>query len=292
LRDVGGTDPVSALFGFERQVSRILQNVKAGQVVSATIVKQTQQGYLVNVGGKHFLLRTTAALETGQEVRAEFVHHKGALQLRLANADARPQAPHAAGNPDLDQQVVALLTRFGLDVTSQNALAARAVLQAGLPASPALLENLALFLSGETTLQAALVHLTEVLRNLLPRLNDPDLTSQLRAILAALDSTIAAPPESELATKLRSFLTDSGILMESKLKSLLQPGSSSDARQAISNDLKFALLRLRSLLETRAQELRLLLGGNGLKPIFYSWRGGVGLEAFIFKGSDIKTAKT
>jgi hypothetical protein len=265
LHNVGGTDPVSALFGFDRQVAGLFQNIKAGQLVSATIVKQTQQGYLVNVAGKNLLLQTSAALETGQEVRAEFVQHEGAWQLRLANADARPHPTPAAANANLDQEASTLLAQLGLETTSENSLAASALIQAGLPASRALLESLALLLSDKTTLQTALVHLTELLRNVLPRFSDPDLTSQLRALLVALESTLAAPPESELATRLQSFLANSGILMESRLKSLLQPGSGANGRPAINNDLKFTLLRLRSLLDTRAQEFRSLLGANGLR---------------------------
>jgi len=267
LHDVGGTEPVSALFGFERQAYAILQNIKPGKVVSGTIVKQTQQGYLVNIAGKQFLLKTSAALKTGQEVRAEFVHHDGSWQLRAANAEVRPQATLAAGNASLDKQAAALLARLGLDASSENSLAARAAIQAGLPASRALLESLALLLSGKTSLQPALVHLTQLLRNALPRFTDPDLTSQLRALLAALESPLATPQESDLATRLQSFLADSGILLESKLKGLLQAGSGADARQAINDDLKFALLKLRSLIDTRAQELRLLLGGNVLRDL-------------------------
>ncbi len=266
MHDVGGTDPVSALFYLERQPPEMLQDMKPGQVVSATILKQTQQGYLANVAGKRLLLHTTAALENGQEVRVEFVQREGAWQLRLANADARP---HPA-DTNLDRQAAALLARLGLEASPENSLAAKALIQAGLRPSPALLESLASLLSGKTTLQAALVHLTELLRNALPRFSDPDLTSQLRALLAALDSSTAAPPESDLATRLQSLLANSGILMESKLKSLLHTGAGSHARQAISDDLKFTLLRLRSLIDTRAQEFRSLLGGNGLRDLEFS----------------------
>ena len=277
MHDFGGTDPLSPLFSLDRQAAGLLQNIKPGQLVSATIVKPTQRGYIVNVAGKNLLLPTTASLEVGQEVQAAFVKREGAWQLRLAHAGARPQPAATATNPNLDQQAAALLTRLGLETTTENSLAAKAFIQAGLAASRGLLENLALLLSGKTTLQTALVHLTELLRNVLPRSKDPDLTAQLRAILAALESTMAAPPEPDLPARLQSLLADSGLLMEKKFTALLQAGAGSNTRPPVGGDLNSTLLRLRSVIDANAQGVRQLLGADLLQDLDRCLSNALGL---------------
>jgi hypothetical protein len=55
--------------------------------------------------------------------------------------------------------------------------------------------------------------------------------------------------------------------MESRMKGLLRPETAANAREAISEDLKFILLRLRSLIDTRSQELRQPLGGTVIKDL-------------------------
>jgi hypothetical protein len=265
LHEVAGTDPVSFLIRFERQTSELLQEIKPGQVVTGTIVKATPKGYIANFAGKNLLLDTAAYFEEGQAVRAELVQHEGAWHLRLIQANAPPASAAADENAIVDQQVADLLARLGLEATTENSIAARWLVNAGLPASRMLLESLALLLSGRTSFEAELVHLTQLLRGLMPRFTDARLADTLKEIIAAFERATAAPTESGLATNLRSFLADSGIFMESKMKMLLQSGTTSDERQQIAGDLKFALLRLRSLIASR--QFRQMVGANTSKEL-------------------------
>jgi len=264
LHEVAGTDPVSFLIRLERQTSELLQEIKPGQIVTGTIVKATPRGYIANFAGKNLLLDTAAFFEQGQAVRAELVQREGAWHLRLIQADPPPTLAAADKNAILDQQVADLLTRLGLEATTENSIAARGLVNAGLPASRMLLESLSLFLSGKTSFEAELVNLTQLLRGLMPRFTDAHLADTLKEIIAAFERATAAPTESGLATNLRSFLTDSGIFMESKMK-MLRSGATSDERQQIAGDLKFALLRLRSLIAAR--QFRQLVGANTSKEI-------------------------
>jgi len=260
LHEVAGTDPVSILIRFERQISELLQDIKPGQVVTGTIVKATPRGYIANFAGKNVPLHTTALFEEGQPVQAQLVQHNGAWHLRLTQADAPAASGAADKNAILDQQVAELLARLGLEATPENSLAARGLVHAGLPASRMLLESLSLLLSGKTSFEAELVHLTQLLRGLMPRLIDTRFADTFKGIIAAFEKATAAPTESGLATNLRSFVADSGIFMESKMKMLLRAGTTSDERQQIVGDLKFALLRLRSMVTAR--QFRHLVGAN------------------------------
>jgi hypothetical protein len=258
LHEVAGTDPVSFLIRFERQISELLQDIKPGQVVTGTIVKATQKGYIADFAGKNVPLHTAALFEEGQPVQAQLVQHNGAWHLRIIQADAPAASVAADKNAILDQQVAELLARLGLEATPENSLAARGLVVAGLPASRMLLESLSLLLSGKTSFESELVQLTQLLRGLVPRLTGTRFAEALRDIIAAFARATSAPTESGLPTELRSFLADSGIFMENKLKMLLRSGTTSDARQQIEGDLKFALLRLRSLIASR--QFRQLVG--------------------------------
>ncbi len=265
MHEVAGTDPVYFLIRLERQTSELLQEIKPGQVVTGTIVKATQRGYVANFAGKNVLLNTGAFFEEGQTVRAELVQHDGAWHLRLIQADVPPAATAADENAILERQVAELLTRLGLEATPENSLAARWFVHAGLPDSRMLLESLSLLLSGRTSFEAQLVHLTQLLRALMPRFTDARLADILEEIIAALEKATDAPTQSKLATSLRSFLADSGIFMENKIKMMLRSGTTPDAREQIVGDLKFALLRLRSLIEAR--QFRQLVGANTSKEL-------------------------
>ena len=265
MHEVAGTDPVSLLIRFERQTSELLQEIKPGQVVTGTIVKATQRGYVANFAGKDVLLNTAAFFEEGQTVRAELVQHDGAWHLRLVQTDAQPASAAADNNAMLNQQVAELLTRLGLEETPENSVAARFFVNAGLLDSRTLLESLSFLLSGKTSVEAELVHLTQLLRGLMPRFTDARLAQMFEEIIAVFEKATAAPTQSDLATNLRSFLADSGIFMESKIKMMLRSGTTSDARQQIVGDLKFALLRLRSLIA--ASQFRQLVGANTSKEL-------------------------
>jgi hypothetical protein len=265
LHEVAGTDPISFLIRLERQTSELLEDIKPGQVVTGTIVKATQQGYVANFAGKNVLLHTAASLEEGQTVRAELVQQDGAWHLRIVQPDAPPAATAADKNAILDQQVAELLARLGLEPTPENSLAARWFVQAGLPDSRMLLESLSFLLSGQASFETELVHLTQLLRGLMPRFTDTRLADMLERIIVVFEKATAAPTQSDLATNLRSFLADSGIFMESKIRMMLRSGSTSDERQQIAEDLKFALLRLRSLIASR--QFRELVGANTSKEL-------------------------
>ena len=192
MHEAAGTDPVSFLIRFERQISELLQDIKPGQVVTGTIVKATQRGYIANFAGKNVPLHTAALFEEGQVVQAQLVQHNGAWHLRLIQADA-PAASAADENAILDQQVAELLARLGLEATPENSLAARGLVHAGLPASRMLLESLSLLLSGKTSFEAELVHLTQLLRGLMPRFTDTRFANALKEIITAFARATAAP---------------------------------------------------------------------------------------------------
>ena len=258
MHEVAGTDPVSFLIRFERQISELFQDIKPGQVVTGAIVKATQQGYIVNFAGKNVPLHTAALFEEGQPVQAQLVQHEGAWHLRIIQADAPSASVAADDNVILDRQGAELLARLGLETTPENSLAARGLVFAGLPASRMLLESLSLLLSGRTSFESELVQLTQLLRGLMPRLTGTRFADTFKEIIAAFARATAAPTESNLASSLRSLVADSGIFMENKFKMLLRAGTTSDAGRQIEGDLKFALLRLRSMIAAR--QFRQLVG--------------------------------
>jgi hypothetical protein len=267
LHVVEGPGSAPSLIRLERETSEPFQEIKSGQILTGKIVSRDPQGYIVNFRGKSFLLRTTESFEEGQEVRAEFVEQNGEYHLRPIIAG--PKAPSAAPGADssVDQRVTALLARLGLEANPENAAAARQLILAGLPVSRGLLESLALLLSGKTSFETELVQLTQLIRNLLPRVGDLSLSDPLKEIIAILEDAIKAPAESDLAARVRSFLADSGIFAESKIRTLLESGAAAEARQSIATDLKFALLRLRSLVAARSQDLRQAGGAGTLKEL-------------------------
>jgi hypothetical protein len=231
------------------------------------IVGTDPEGYVARFQGNDFLLRTNAALETGQPVRAQLVEQDGELILRLMAPVTKGAATATEAGSSLDQRLSAMLTRLGLESTQENLAAARELVTAGLPVSRELLVGLAFVMSEEASLGGQLVQLTQLIRNLLPELADPSLSDRLAGILAILEAATRAPEQADLAARIRSFLADSGIFTESKLKILLESGATSEGRQQIAADLKFVLLRLRSLVSARSQDFRQAGGVRILKQI-------------------------
>jgi hypothetical protein len=200
-------------------------------------------------------------------VRAELVEHNGAFHLRpVVTGSATASASQEAGL-SADQQVSTVLAELGLEATAENAAAARELILAGLPLSRGLLESLSFLLSGKVPLDAQLVQLTELLRNIMPRLGDPNLSDTLNEIIAILRNAVKAPEAEALAAKLRSFLTDSGIFAERKIGVAIESGQDAETKQQIVTDLKFTLLRLRSLLAARSNGLRQAAGGRTFRQL-------------------------
>lgn len=247
----------SALIPLERDILPVFRGLENGQLLTGTVGRSTPEGYIINFRGNHVLVRTSASLESGQQVQAELVDHNGRLHLRLVQADVAGTTAAARAERSPDQQIMVLLEQLGMEATAENAAAARMLMLGGLPPSHELIESLVLMLSGNVPFDAQLVQLTETLRAVLARVRNFDLSDQITEIIAVLENAIGTPAESDLAEKLRLFLANSGVFAEAKMKMLLKSGATAaQAREAIAGDLKFALLRLSSLLRERAREFQ------------------------------------
>jgi len=267
LHVVEGSGPASSLIRLGREAAEQFQGTKPGQILTGKIVGKDPQGYVISFRGKSFLLRTIRSFQEGQEVRAELVEQHGAFHLRpiLPGPGNTPSASDAG--PSIDQHVNTALAQLGLEATPENAAAARELILAGLPLSRGLLESLSFLLSGKVPLDTQLVQLTELLRNLMPRLGDPSLSDPLKEIITILQNALRTPEEADLAARLRSFLADSGIFAEGKIRMALESGTDADARQQIVTDLKFALLRLRSLIDAGSKALRHAAGARMFRQL-------------------------
>jgi hypothetical protein len=265
LQAVEGPDPASLLIRLERETPEPFQGIKPGQILVGKIVGKDPQGYVVSFRGRSFLLRTTGSFQEGQEVRAELVEQDGTFYLRPILAGSQAPSGSSDAGLSLDHRVKAILAQLGLEATPENAAAASELILAGLPLSHGLLESLSLLLSGKVPLEAQLVQLTQLLRDLLPRLGDPRLSDPLREILAILQDAAKTPEEADLAGRLRSFLADSGIFAEAKIRMALESGA--DARRQIATDLKFVLLRLKSLVAAGSKTLRHAVGGRTFRQL-------------------------
>jgi len=267
LHVVEGAGPASSLIRLERDAAEAFQETKPGQILTGKVVGNDPQGYVVRFLGRSFLLRTNTLFQEGQDVRAELVEHNGAFHLRPVLAGSGTASGSQEAGLSVDQHVSTILAELGLEATSENAAAARELILAGLPLSRGLIGSLSAFLSGGVHFEAQLVQLTQLIRNLLPRLGDPNLSDTLNEIIAILRNAVEAPEETALAAKLRSFLADSGIFAERKIGTAIEAGPDAETRQQIVTDLKFTLLRLRSLLAARSQGLLKAAGGRTLRQL-------------------------
>jgi hypothetical protein len=225
------------------ELGTLARTLREGDTLTGQMVRAGTGSATVRLGDQQFEVAVRDAFRAGEPVTARAVVVDGRLTLRLR----RGQTGSAAGRGgESAETVIAHLRALGIEPSATALLAARTMRAVGLGLDPRVLDALVRLLSGHGAFSGELAALAEALERYAARADAADRASA-EQVAAGLGRLLLAADDPDLAEKLSRLARDMGLMAESRLRAAAEQGK--PPTELLADDLKWALLRLRSRLQ-------------------------------------------